>query len=528
MKKIILNVCLMMLCLLSQAQQKQLPKIEAYNGVRQLIVNQTPYIMLSGELHNSSSSSLRYMNPVWGKLKQMNLNTVIASVSWELFEPEEGKYDYTLVEGLIKDARKNNLKLVFIWFATWKNGWSTYAPVWVKKDRERFPRMHSVPGKSISPLSPFGHETLKADTKAFVELMKFIKKIDSAEQTVLMMQIQNETGARLTTRDRSPLAEQAFGQQVPEELLSSLRQQKEDLTSELRNMMQHVGNRSSGTWPEMFGYGADEVFMAWHIGRYIESIAKAGKEVYPIPMFVNAWLDPSFSKDVIPDYPSGGPVSKMLNIWRAAAPSIDLLAPDIYLEDFKRVCQQYAIAGNPLFIPETNPDIRSAANIYYALGQHNAICFAPFAIDGFKAGEMEALSESYGSLSGFLPYWAKHSGKGKNIGFTYTKEDKEIFVLGDYRIEITYTRKRDRENHIPESCGLVLTPAPNEFFITGRNINVSFHALAGENKSIEILTMDDGFFVNGIWQPDRRMNGDEMYIRLGNKPEFRHIVLHKY
>jgi hypothetical protein len=511
-----------------QAQQKHLPKIEEYNGVRQLIVNHSPFIMLSGELHNSSSSSLRFMSPVWGKLKQMNLNTVIASVSWELFEPEEGKYDYVLVEGLIREARKNNLKLVFIWFATWKNGWSTYAPAWVKKDTERFPRMHSVPGKRIAPLSPFGSETLKADAKAFVELMKFIKKIDSEEQTVLMMQIQNETGARLTSRDRSPLSEQAFNQQVPEVLLSSLRQQKDDLTPEILHMMQHAANRTSGTWSEMFGYGADEVFMAWYIGQYIETITKAGKAVYPIPMFVNAWLDPSFSKDVIPDYPSGGPVSKMLNVWRAAAPSIDLIAPDIYLEDFKRVCAQYAVAGNPLFIPETNPDIRSAANIYYALGRYNAICFAPFAIDGFKDGDREALGESYGSLSGFMPYWAKHAGAGKNVGFTYTKDEKEIFILGGYRFEITYTRKRDRANGIPESCGLILNPAPDEFFLTGRNINVSFHVLDGENKAVEFLSMDDGAFVNGVWQPDRRMNGDDMYIRFGNKPEFRRLILHKY
>jgi hypothetical protein len=526
MKKIIVSIYLVLSYLVCYAQP-ELPEIRDYNGVRQLIVNKTPYIMLSGELHNSSSSSLEYMKPVWGKLKQMHLNTVIATVSWELFEPEEGAYNYTLVEGLVREARRNDLKLVFIWFGTWKNGWSTYVPAWVKKDMKRFPRMQSVPGKNITPLSPFGVETMKADAGAFAELMRFIKKIDGAEQTVLMMQVQNETGARITTRDRSPLAEQAFHQPVPEELLGSLRRQKDELTPELRQMMQHVGNRSSGTWQEMFGYGADEVFMAWHISRYIECIAKAGKAAYPLPMYANAWLDPSFSKDVVPDYPSGGPVSKMLNVWRAGAPSIDLLAPDIYLDDFKRVCAQYAVAGNPLFIPEANPDVRSAANVYYALGQYNAICFAPFAIDGFKEGEAKALGESYGSLAGFLPFWANHSGKGKNVGFTYVKDGKETFILGPCRIEVQYTQQRDKDNDIPESCGLIMQVAPYEYYLTGRSIRVTFHAQDADKGAPEILSMDDGEFVHGVWQPGRRMNGDEMYIHIGNRPEWRHILLHQ-
>ena len=510
--------------------QPALPKIEMYNGIPQLIVNKTPYVMLSGELHNSSASSLEYMQPVWEKLKWLNLNTVIATVSWELFEPVEGKYDYKLVEGLIMDARKHNIKLVFIWFATWKNSWSTYVPDWVKKDLTRFPRMQTTPGKNSGALSAWGNATMQADAKAFAELMQFIKKIDSKEQTVLMMQVQNETGVLGTTRDRSSAAEQAFVQQVPEELLTSLRQQKDELTSELRLMMQHAPGRTSGTWQEIFGYGADEVFMAWHIAKYVDYITKAGKKAYNLPMFANAWLDPSFSKDVKPDYPSGGPVSKMLNIWRAAAPSIDLLAPDIYLDDFKRVCSQYAVSGNPLLIPETNPDIRSAANVYYALGQYNAICFAPFAIDGFKDGTANALRQSYKSLYGFMPFWAKYSGKGKNVGFTFTNPNisRETFILGDYRIEVRYSQQRDQKNDMYESCGLILNTAPGEYYITGSNIRVSFHALEGENKQAELLSHDEGEFINGVWKPERRMNGDEREIRIGNEPKFRLIKLHKF
>ena len=484
--------------------------------------------MLSGELHNSSSSNIEYMKPVWDKLRKMNLNTVIASISWELFEPEEGKYDYTLVEGLINDARQHNIKLVFIWFGTWKNAWSTYAPEWVKKDLKRFPRMQTEPGKNTGALSAWGNETMKADARAFAELMRFIKKIDSREQTVLMMQIENETGVLGTSRDQSPAAQQAFIQQVPPELLNYLRKNESELTNELKQMLQHLDNRTTGTWQEIFSYGADEVFMAWHVARFVNYVTEAGKLVYPLPMFVNAWLDPSFSRSVKPDYPSVGPVSKMMNIWHFAAPDIDLLAPDIYLDDFKRVCTQYTIAGNPLFIPETNPDIRSAANVYYALGQYNAICFAPFAIDGLSDNEAQAISESYGSLSGFMPFWAKYSGKGRNIGFTVTPSGKESFVLGDYRIEVIYRQQRDLDKGISGSCGLILYTAFGEYYITGRNISVNFYPLEGERKYVEVLSHDEGKFVNGIWQAGRRMNGDELYIQIGDKPEFRLMRLHKY
>ncbi|WP_455639142.1 GH35 family beta-galactosidase [Parabacteroides sp.] len=527
-RKLGVIVWVMLVCISFLSAQSKLPKIEEYNGVNQLIVNDMPYVMLSGELHNSSSSSLKYMEPIWDKLKQMHLNTIIATVSWELFEPEEGKYDYTLVEGLIKEARKNDFKLVLIWFATWKNASSPYVPAWVKKDLNRFPRLQDVPGNNAEVLTAWGEESMKADAKAYAELMKFIKKIDQKEQTVLMMQVQNETGVAIASRDMSPMAERAFRQQVPAELLNSLKDQKEDWTPELKLMMQHNGNRQSGTWQEMFSYGADEVFMAWHIGKYVGYITDAGKKEYNIPMYVNAWLDPSYSESIKTDYPAGGPVSKMLNIWRAAAPGIDLLAPDIYLDDFKRVCAQYAVAGNPLFIPETNPDIRSAANVYYALGQYNAVCFAPFAIDGFREHEAKVLSESYGSLSGFLPFWAKHSGKGKNIGFTYTKDRRETFVLGNYRITIDYSQARDMENNKMESCGLILNTAPDEYYITGRNIRVKFHPLENEQNHVEIISHDEGEFVNGVWIPERRMNGDELGIRIGNQPKFRLVKLYKY
>ncbi len=350
--------------------------IENERGVKQLIVDDKPYIFLSGELHNSTASNLDYLHLRMKDLQERSLNSVIATVSWELFEPEENAFDYRLVKGIIDQARECDLKLILIWFATWKNAGSTYAPEWVKQDIQRFPRLQIQNGKNTGTLSAFSENTMKADAKAFAQLMKFIREYDSKEQTVLMMQVQNETGILGSSRDRNDEAEKAFGQSVPRELTDYLKVHESSLIPELKNMLKGRSAQEGATWSEVFGCGADEVFSAWYISRFVNEITEAGKKEYNIPMFVNAWLDWSYSKDLIPDYPSGGPVSKMFDIWRVGAPSIDLVGADVYVDDFKKICQMYAQSGNPLFFSELAPSIRQAAYVYYAIGE-NAMCFAP-------------------------------------------------------------------------------------------------------------------------------------------------------
>ena len=121
-----------------------IPHLEKRGAVTQLIVDDKPFLALAGELHNSSSSSRQYMRPIWPRLARMNLNTVLAVVTWELIEPEEGKFDFTLVDGMIEDARRFNMRLVFLWFGSWKNGESSYPPYWVKTDGKRFPLAECV------------------------------------------------------------------------------------------------------------------------------------------------------------------------------------------------------------------------------------------------------------------------------------------------------------------------------------------------------------------------------------------------
>ena len=329
-----------------------LPVIKQNGEVKQMIVDGKPFIMLAGELHNSSASSIEYMKPIWKKLESMNLNSVIGTVSWELLEPQEGKFDFTLVDNQIHQARVHNMRLVLIWFGTWKNANASYTPLWLKRDYQRFPRAQSKDGVAREELTPLGEESVAADAKAFRTLMRHIRAVDP-QHTVIMMQVENETGKLGDSRDRSPLAEAAWNQPVPSGLMNYLSENKAKLLPELTKVWGAGGFKTSGTWPEVFGTDAyaDEVFMAWYVGRYVGKVAEAGKAELAIPMYANAWLVQN-DNQLPGEYPSGGPVSRMHDIWRAAAPRLDLLAPDIYIADFMGVCTSYTRSGNPLFIPE--------------------------------------------------------------------------------------------------------------------------------------------------------------------------------
>lgn len=485
------------------------------------------FIFLSGELHNSTASNLNYLMSRMEDLKKKHLNSVIATVSWELFEPEEGDFDYMLVKGIIDQARQNNLKLVLIWFGTWKNTSSTYVPEWVKIDLKRFPRMQTKLGVNSGSLSAFGKNTMKADATAFAHLMAYLKKYDAKEQTVLMMQVENETGLLGTTRDRIDIAEKAFKQSVPSTLLNYLARNEANLIPEMQNMLKGRNKKKGATWQEVFGYGADEAFSAWYVARFVNEVAKSGKKEYNLPMFVNAWLDWDLSKALVPTYPSGGPVSKMFDIWHVAAPSIDLYGADVYLDDFKKICKQYTQVGNPLFLPELAPSVRQAAYVYYALGQ-NAMCFAPFAIDGFSPQKASVVTASYQSLRGFLPFLAQHCGQTKNIGLLYTGKQEDEYQLNNYKIKVQYTQKRDEENNVAESGGLILQVSEDEFYICGFGMHISFGVINGDsNNQIEFLLHEEGEFNGGIWIPERRMNGDELEIRM-SVPSIRRVKFHRY
>lgn len=484
----------------------QAPVLRQQGTARQLVVNGNPLILLSGELHNSSSSSLAYMEPIWPRMVDMGLNSLIVPLYWELVEPEEGRFDFTLLDGLVIQARQHGLHLVFLWFGTWKNAVSCYVPGWVKADLKRFPRMQFKPGANNMTISCFSTEARDCDARAYAAVMRRIREIDLGHHTVVMMQVENETGLLGAPRDWSDTAQRAFDAAVPAELIASLTRRRNELLPETREAWARSNTRPAGTWTEVFGDQAAEIFMAWHMAQFIGTIVAAGRKEYDIPMYVNAWLKQK-GMDLPGQYPSGGPVSGMMDIWRAAAPAIDFFAPDIYVPCFKEVCASYARSGNPLFIPEAWNDERAASAVFYALGQHDAIGFGPFAIDDLQAPH--PLAESYGLLREMLPFLTQYQGTGRMAGF-YQERDDELntFQLGGYQVRAG--ARKALQPKTPPGGGLVVAiEEPDTFIVAGREFWVDFRSPHAPVADTEFLWLEQGQFKSGKWQAGRRLNGDE-------------------
>jgi hypothetical protein len=501
---LLLFTCFSFIIASAQTSKENIPHLNSINATKQLIVNGKPFIMLAGELHNSSSSSLEYMETAWKRIKSLNLNTVLASVTWEMIEPEEGKFDFSNVDGLITKARENHLKLVFLWFGTWKNACSSYTPAWVRKNTKRFLRSESADGSKLNNISCLSTETCKADANAFSALMKHIKGIDEKINTVLAIQVENEAGIRGDSRDRSIAANEAFNHNVPNELMDYLKKNKEQLIPEMSVIWNNSNFRTEGTWTEIFGNNADLVFMAWNTASYIDKVAAAGKTAYPIPMYANAWLDNKASKPG--DYPSGGPIAKMFPIWKAAAPYIDLLAPDIYRPDFANVCTMFQQMNNSLFIPEVEASPYCSANVFYAIGQ-SAICFSPFGIDNPDwFPEADPIAKSYQVLSRLMPYLTQYQGTGKMVGLVGAKGEKQEIKLGKYKLLVNYIGNQNPE--LP-GYGLAIALADDEFLVAGKGITVTFLSGKEMPKRTEVLAAYEMVYKNNTWVKQRRLNGDE-------------------
>lgn len=489
-------------------QTNPIPHLRKQGSATQLIVDARPFLVIGGELHNSSSSNIEYMKPIWKRMVDLNFNTVLVPVSWELIEPEEGRFDFVVVDGLIQEARRHNLRLIFLWFASWKNGMSSYIPMWVKKDYRRFPRVKIRDGQTVEVLSTMAEESWQADAKAFAALMRHIREVDGDDHTVIMMQVQNEVGVLGDSRDRSEAANEVFANPVPKELMDYLQENKQDMVPEIRKRWASGGFKTSGTWEEVFGRGqeTDEIFMAWNYARYIDKVAAAGKAEYDIPMYVNAWLSGSQGKPG--DWPSGGPLPHTMDIWLAGAPHIDLLAPDIYASNFQEWCQKYTQRGNPLFIPEMRRQAVGARNVFYAFGQHDAMGTSPFAVDSIQHPEDAPLSKSYEVLRQIAPLILEHQGKGEMVGFLLDKEHPKVTLeLGGYELDITldavFSYKADL------GYGLIIAVGPNEFIGIGSGFRVAFQPKTPGPALAGIGTVDEGVYRNGRWNPGRRLNGDE-------------------
>jgi hypothetical protein len=531
----------------------QIPHLEKQGTATRLVVEGKPFLMISGELHNSTCGGFEYMRPVWKRMAEKNLNSVIATVSWELVEPEEGKFDFALVDSIIAGAREANLKLVLIWFASWKNASSVYIPSWVKKDYEKYPRAKDEHGKPLEIISTFGVASREADAKAFAALMRHIKEVDAKQQTVVMIQVENEMGVLdnlgntpgNARRDFSDPANAAFNGTVPVALMDYLVKHKESLFPELYKVWEANGFKTSGSWEEVFGksvfrpdkkdwqfysFYTEELFSAWYYACFTEKITAAGKKEYPLPMYVNAWLKQPFS--YWPGrYPSGGPLPQVLDIWRAAAPSIDFIAPDIYMDEFTWVCKEYTRSGNPLFIPETRGGEIGAARALYVFGEYNAGCFAPFGIDNIRNAENDPLDETYKVLQNMSSIILENQGKGTMRGILVdTLAPVMQLDLGNYTIEARLAGRNKTAG------GLVIKTGRQEFIVAGKALDLFFISYY-DSLRIAVDAVDEGTFKDGKWISSRRLNGDEVHastwsgsgIKLpDNKVAIQRITLYQY
>ena len=494
----------------AQSVSSSIPHLEKRGQATQLIVDGRPFLILAGELTNSASSSMEYMEPYWPKLAAANMNTVLAAVTWELVEPEPGKFDFALVDGAIREARRNHLRLIFLWFGSWKNGESTYTPLWVKKNQKQYPLFLPESGQAITYLSVFKEANWKADANAFAALMRHIREVDGDAHTVIMMQVENEVGCPGATRDQLPEAKAAFNAPVPKPLMDYMVKNKQNLVSEFRQYWEAAGGKTSGTWAEVFGNQpmTNEIFMAWYYALYVDQVAKAGKAEYALPMFINVDLGPA-----IGEYSSGGALPIKLNVWQQGAPAIDILAPDIYLPNFAEWCAWYDRSGNPLWIPETRGD---AANAFYAIGNHAAMGISPFGIER-QADASTPLAQAYGLLAQAAPEILEAQAKGaiKAISLN-AQHPTETVKLGNYTLAFSMGRMRGPAppaagaNAQTSSYAIVISTGPDDYTILGSGVQATFNGPGPSPAAVGKL--EEGTYVDGRWVPGRRLNGDDIML----------------
>jgi hypothetical protein len=490
------------------AQKKELPRVVKQNGKHQLHVDGKPFLMLGAQLWNSSAWP-SITDQFWPQLRSLNCNTLEAPVYWQNVEPEPGKYNIKELDNLILSARKEGLRLVLLWFASWKNGNSYYAPTWVLENPEKYTLMRNGYGEEIMVLSPVSQVNLEADKRAFREVMKHIKEMDAADQTVIMIQVQNEPGSLGTDRDYSEAANKLFESNVPEKLVAGLK-------------------KKQGTWREVFGPDAPETFNAYHFANYINEVAVAGRAVYDLPMFANAWSRENlFHKPG--DYPSGGPTTNMIDVWKVAAPRLDFLAPDLYVSNpnvFNEMCRKYDREDNMLVIPETGNKVTFARLHFYAIGNHHAKGVAVYGIDPFHADphdkrNMEKLDERFDDVAANYKILARasgkilelqESGKLKAVG-----EDEGLFEQlvnsfegYDILFEYGYPTYKDRARQ--SGRALIGQLSENEFLLAGFDTKFRFRPKYGSGFSkAEFILVEEGYYKDNTWIRERIWNGDEVY-----------------
>jgi beta-galactosidase GanA len=492
---------------------QEIPHLDRAAGSTQLIDGGKPFVILGGELGNSSAGTAAQADQILPRLARAHINTVLMPVAWEQIEPVEGKFDFSILDHWIEQARTQHLHLVLLWFGSWKNAFSSYAPDWIKRDTKRFPRAIAPSGRPLEILSALSKENVGADSRAFRALMHHLKEFDAQPQIVLMVQVENEVGILDAARDHSAEADREFNGPVPAELLKYLRANSDWLSPEVR----HTWNPDGRTWRAVFADHAPEIFTAWNYARYIGEVAAAGKSEYRLPMFVNAQLPAALER--AGEYPSGGPHPKNLEIYRAAAPALDFYSPDIYWPDFEYWLQRYSDHGNPIFVPEARLDA-GPFNSFYAYGAARAFGFSPFDVEKLPDVESEAdesknpLAQTYSvlqQLTDILPQAQREDRTRGLAAHANSPRAKQSVSLGGYLFTATLARSWPARTLLQDDGAMILLQTgPDEFLMGGTALSIAVSVDPDTSDGIAgIASVEEGSRVNGEWITARRLNGDQ-------------------
>jgi len=488
------------------SQGKPIPRLVKDGGKYTFLVDGKPFIILGGQIHNPNAFP-DLLETAWPKLKAMSANTVEYPIYWNEIEPQEGHFDFGDFDKILLRARSEGLRVVMLWFGTWKNGAMDWAPNWVKSDTKRFPRVIDSGGKPIRVLSPHSKNNLDADQKAYVTMMRHLKEIDEADRTVIMMQVENESGLLGSVRDYSPESNKLFSGLVPERLVTALK-------------------KKSGTWKEVFGPDAEEAFSAYYLSSYENEVAHAGKQVYPLVTYVNCWTgghDTGDQYDLFDrpgeSYPSGGPVSHMLDLWKAAAPDIDILSPDTSKqpsENFRMIVSRYNRPDNPYWSPEAGRTMTGARVFFYALANYNTIGFGAYGVDTGAGPGLGApfvdLGADFRLVQSAMPAITDLQQKGKlkaAIEEDVVRGKNLMFdryhVLVHFRPQATGIASTPSAAPLPSGRVLVGELGPDEFLVMGFDSAVDFRpAVGSEYTSAQFLEAEQGVFENGAWKKTAR------------------------
>jgi hypothetical protein len=505
------------------ATERPIPRIDRVEGRFRLLVDGEPFVVLGAQAHNSSASERAALARFFEGVKALGANTAEAPVYWELLEPEPGRYDFRLVDELVGQARRAGVRVVLLWFASWKNGEMHYAPAWVKRDTSTYRRVVGPGGDEREILSPTCAAARDADARAFSALMRHLRATDEAERTVILVQVENETGLMGTDRDYSEEATRLFRSPVPGTLTRYLSEHRGALAPIFDATWAKAGRPAAGTWSELFGEMAAEAFSAWHVGRYADAVAAAGKEAYPLPLYVNAWLiNPGDER--AGRWPSGGPTLHVLDVWKAAAPHVDFLAPDFYQPKVEEIAALYARPDNPLFVPEIALQPHYAVFAFPILARFDGLGIAPFGVEapgeGNPADGFREYARVYRVLKPLLPLVARQQGRGKLHAIVQGVEPRQVLRIGS-RVALVASFPRPYDLRSAVGGALTVQMAPDDLVVAGCGIDfvvrdleaplVDPHQWATRQP---VLSIDEGTFEGETWVPGRRLNGDERWVRL--------------